>query len=160
MTALFGSVGESADLDARQETLDHLIDDINGFLGNWVQRLDCEVRAWQASSTSAHVSQTRMDEFEQQKRQWETSRMQEAQLMREQSDHLTAAWLQLEAEQRRFLQIKQEHRGQAPSVSVHNKLPRATESVVPAARARDAAFRQFRQLRQEVSAAAPSISRY
>lgn len=160
MTAPYGSGGESADGDAKRQTMGHFISDINDFLADWVQRLDCEIRSWQESATSAHVSQTQLDEFEQQKRQWETSRMHEAQLIREQSDHLTAAWLQLEAEQRRFLQIKQEYGCQTPGMLPGNPLPRQSESAVAAARTRDAAIRQFRQLRREVSAAAPTACHY
>jgi len=160
MTVLLSSAGESTAVDTEQESLEALINEINNYLAGWVQRLDRGARGWHAGSTSAHVTQIQLDDFERQKRQWETSRMHEAQLIREQSDHLTAAWLQLEAEQRRFLQINHETRSPTPALSLPGSPPRRPESAAPAAHSRELAVRQFHQLRQEISAAAPASCPY
>lgn len=141
-----------ADFKAKQVTLNHLISDMHDFITDWTQRLECEARDWRADSQFNQVSQTQIDDFEQQKRQWETTRAQEKQIILEQSEQLTAAWLQLEAEQRRFLQLQQERGVLSTNAPAQSQLPRQPEPVMPTTRSRDAAVRQFHQLRQEVSA--------
>lgn len=160
LTAPFTTASESNDADARPAALDRLIQDINAFLVDWVQQLDAEIRSLPTSATCERVSQTRLDEFEQLKQQWEAHRLHEAQLIREQSDHLTAAWLQLEAEQRRFLQLRQESHHPIPSTSAHGQAPQQQTPAVSAIPTRDAAVRQFRQLQQQVGATVSTASFY
>jgi len=137
---------------ARQVTLEHLISDMHEFIADWTQRLEGEAKSWQADFPSNPVSQAQLDDFEQQKRQWETTRTQEKQLILEQSEQLTAAWLQLEAEQRRFLQLQQERDIPSACGPAQSQLSLQPESIMPTTRSRDAAVRQFHQLRQEVGA--------
>lgn len=160
LTAPFTTASESNDADARPAALDRLIQDINAFLVDWVQQLDAEIRSLPTSATCERVSQTRLDEFEQLKQQWEAHRLHEAQLIREQSDHLTAAWLQLEAEQRRFLQLRQESHHSITSTSPHGQVPQQQTPAVSAIPTRDAAVRQFRQLQQQVGATVSTASFY
>lgn len=151
--ATTGAASHPNDADVQQTAIDALIDDIHRFLADWQGRVNTELRSLRSSPPDAQVSQLRITAFEQQKRQWELHRARESQLIREQSDQLTNAWLQLEAEQRRLLQLKQDLRHPIASAPAPATLTRPLKSLPITNQTRDAAIRQFRQLQQEAGAA-------
>ncbi len=80
-----------------------LIADVESFLDDWLQRLD-QLQAVSATP-DAHLRK-RIHDFELDKSQWEAKRKRETREIHEKAEELTKAWLRLEEEERRFLQIR------------------------------------------------------
>ena len=90
------------------DQLQHLMTDVESFLGDWLQRLE----QLNASTPAPDAGlRKRMQEFEQEKIQWDAKRKRETQDIHDKAEELGKAWLRLEQEQRRFLQIRDSHAG-------------------------------------------------
>lgn len=166
-------------IDSRLDPIDQLellMADVESFLGDWLQRME---QLHSASATPDAALRDRMHELELEKSQWEAKRTRETRDIHEKAEELTKAWLRLEEEQRRFLQIRdaraQGNRipladsqlrepvvGTEPasipqSSSGRSPVPVATEessirrsSPLQGQRAGASAVRQFEQLRREI----------
>lgn len=78
--------------------------DIESFLNTWVERVN------QLDTTTKESNggfRERVREFELRKKKWEEECEAEAKVMQQKSEDLINAWLDLEEEQRRFLQLRE-----------------------------------------------------
>ena len=100
------------------EALDDVISDIDRFLSLWFKRLSHNADSFQAAAKPDERLRRRMQDFEQEKLRWKAKRHSEQRRIQEKAEQLTEAWLRLEAEQRRFLQIKDAHPGSGGSRAV------------------------------------------
>jgi hypothetical protein len=100
---------DNATTDDPLHSLQEVVDDIEVYLSNWMEQIEFEILSSQCSLSPDILLKKRLADFQTEKRQWEEIRSRQAKQAREQVEHLTAAWLQLEKEQRRFLQLKQSH---------------------------------------------------
>lgn len=179
--------GDVPAADVAVEALRALINDIDQFISSWMCQFDHEMLALQCSQSADHAVRKRLQEYEMEKRRFEAAQKREAHLARQRAEHLTAAWLHLEAEQRRFLQLKQAHGGEpleatpqvdpaTQTVTAGSHRERSLQfegdaapigpsqagtaaSDVSDRRSREAAVLQFRRLRQEIRALEPRSGR-
>jgi hypothetical protein len=83
--------------------LELLMADVESFLDDWLRRVE-QIQA--VSTTPDEQLRKRMRELELDKSQWEAKRIRETRDIHEKAEELTKAWLRLEDEQRRFLQVR------------------------------------------------------
>lgn len=167
------------------DALQTLVSDVDGFLSCWFQRLDQCVQESEPRTAGDAALKKRYSEFQNEKVRWERQREVEQQQIREQAEQLTDAWLRLEEEQRRFLQLKSGQRAAGPEresggrVNLAVDQDRSTTSEVGSAGAAstpahdvpsqrrlgstlsspacDTAIRQFQQLRREIESSRPNV---
>jgi hypothetical protein len=174
------SAGNETQFPDLLETLESLVDDLESFLSDWMLSAEHATILSEAAAAPEHALRKRIHAFEMQKRQWELARKHEAKLARQRCEELTEAWLQLEAEQQRFSQLKQlsppmaaaaargEFRGEFaegpdPITRATTANERKGGGAAPAAPARlsgsvpstAAAVQQFQRLRREIDASGP-----
>ena len=106
------------------DQLERLMADVESFLGDWLRRLE-QLHA--VSPTPDAQLSNRMRELELEKSLWEAKRHRETRDIHEKAEELTKAWLRLEEEQRRFLQIR-DARAHGHRIPVADNPPR--EAVV------------------------------
>ena len=87
--------------------LQTIIADVDTFVAHWFEQIDRCVEPSNAAETHDAILRKRVREFQREKRLWEARRETEQQELQEKADQLSQAWLHLEAEQRRFLQLKE-----------------------------------------------------
>ncbi len=92
-------------LDALQD----VISDVEAFLSDLFHRLDHNIAVSDTVAEPDERLRQRIEEFQYEKSQWEAKRKCDAEQFREKADQLTDAWLRLEAEQRKILQMKEPH---------------------------------------------------
>ena len=163
-------VAEDEIFDALQD----VISDVDTFMAGWCKRFDQVVSscaspaAVEANPADANLHD-RIKDFQQEQAKWEAKRKLEAERIQEQADQLTEAWLRLETEQRRFLQMKESHPLATPerrtdAVEQTRDRDRSAidqqstrRSVTPNANPlREAAVRQFQRLRREIESSRPN----
>jgi hypothetical protein len=180
----------SFDADVASQTPDQIVDalqtivsDVDAFVSNWFRRLDQCVESCQPGTTPDAILQKRIQDFQNDKTRWEAQRKSDERQIQEQAQQLTEAWLRLEDEQRKFLQMKDPQRpvgnglgplakplfdladgSHANDVEPTKNEPSTASSTKPAesflrTRARDSAIRQFQQLRREIESTRPNIDR-
>jgi hypothetical protein len=111
------------------ESLDAIKHDLNAFVSCWVQRLDRVIETSQPIPLDDSQLQMRADQLRQERRQWEADCEVEQMAAQERMEQLTHAWLQLESEQRAFLQIKSNQVGAgSTSISSGASLPVNTKA--------------------------------
>ncbi|QDT08167.1 hypothetical protein [Planctomycetes bacterium K23_9] len=93
------------------ESLHALTRDLETFVAQWSRRLDHAIESSQPVPLDDHGLQKRAEQLQLEKRQWESEQAAEQQVAKERIEQLTQAWLQLESEQRSFLQIKATQHG-------------------------------------------------
>lgn len=99
------------------ESLQSVLEDLDGYLAQWSQRLDQQLAAEIPSVASDSTLQGMIEEFQREKSEWKLKREREDEQIREKFEQLTSAWLHLEAEQRRFLQLKPAHQNATSETS-------------------------------------------
>jgi len=87
--------------------IERVILDIDNFVGDWLQRLNNQLQTERPSEATDPSLRENVDAFEQEKSRWRLERNRGDEQIREKVEQLTQAWLHLEAEQRKFLQIKE-----------------------------------------------------
>jgi hypothetical protein len=116
-----GEVDPAAIVDALEE----VISDIDGFLSQWFQRLSHNADAFHTSAKPDERLRRRVQDLEQDKLRWKANQHSEEQRIHERAEQLTEAWLRLEGEQRRFLQIKDAHPSsgghRAPAIDIASR---------------------------------------
>ncbi len=107
----------SFDADPSIQTPDQIVDalqtivsDVDAFLSNWFRRLDQCVESCPSGATPDAILQRRIEDFQNEKTRWEAQRNSDERHIQEQAQQLTEAWLRLEDEQRKFLQMKDPQR--------------------------------------------------
>ncbi len=170
------------------DALQTIVSDADAFLSNWFRRLEQCVESCDPRTTPEAILQKRLDDFQNEKNLWEAKRKSDERAIQEKAEQLTEAWLRLEQEQRRFLQMNdpQRHAGSErgstngvasrpaqedspaasdveaafaePSPSGDARPTHQPESF-PNAPARDSAVRQFQQLRREIESSRPNVDR-
>ena len=158
------------------DELERLMADVDSFLSDWLRRVE---QIQSVSATPDAMLRNRMRDLELERSQWDAKRLRETRDIHEKAEELTKAWLRLEDEQRRFLQIR-ETRAQGNRLPATDSQPResagdaqAATSPVPSParvpapvaseessarrpsplqgqRAGSSAVRQFEQLRREI----------
>lgn len=173
----------AAEPHAVLDALQMILADVDAFMSAWFQRLEQQFVLCEVPTTANELLNERVEEFQQRKSQWDSKRKREEQQIQEKVEQLTEAWLRLETEQRRFLQIKETHvpansdttqRDSTgltmPQANNDSKLEqsfsvdRGSINANTAAynladqghRSREAAVRQFQRLRQEIESSRPN----
>lgn len=164
-----GEVPAAAILDALQD----VISDVHMFVADWCQRLDHVVASYDPPPTvlgqpADEDLHQRIQDFQQEKHQWESERDVAALQIQEKADQLTEAWLRLEDEQRKFLQIKESRlqtaRDRTPAEPVRshgedhaNSDGPSPQRSMPAASnpSRADVVQQFQRLRREIESSRP-----
>ena len=170
------------------EQLQNIVSDVDAFLSNWLRRPPQCAESFDPTTTADVILQKRFKELQHEKILLEAKRKSDERQLQEKAQQLTQAWLQLEEEQRKFLQMKDPQRPAGHELgltsSVANRPADATspaatavnaprtelslsgETVastqtesVPKAQTRDFAVRQFQQLRREIESSRPTIDR-
>jgi hypothetical protein len=178
------------------DALHDVVSDFDEFVCDWFERLDQSIIACEATPAPApapapapvekapdkQVSKE-LGELQKEKTRWESTRDSATGEIQDKAELLTEAWLRLESEQRKFLQITsanphatreihpaaeapaREPVAAAPSSKTRGdaaqpQQPIKTESPLPAAAAnsnssREAALLQFQRLRREIDSSRP-----
>jgi hypothetical protein len=166
------------------DALQTIVSDVDHYLTNWCRRLDQCVESKDPVTTPDAILQQRYNKFQNEKLRWERQRRLEQQQLQNQAKQLTEAWLRLEDEQRRFLQMKNPQRsngskrestpaatitvGQDSASAAHNdslacgetRPPRRLPSISSTTTTRDSAIRQFEQLQREIASNRPNVNRF
>lgn len=158
------------------DQLELVMADVESFLTEWLRRLE---QLNTLSTTPDGLLRNRVREFELEKSQFEAKRRRETQEIHDKAEELTKAWLRLEQEQRRFLQVRDSHaQGSRPPSAEYPQQDSSREIVSKEARvptqpgnaasnvaeeahtrrpsplqsqpAKESAVRQFEQLRREI----------
>ena len=79
-----------------------VMDGVESFLTDWLQRIE---QLNEMAATPDAFIRKRIHELEQERMQWEAKRNRETNEIHEKAEELTKAWLRLEQEQRRFVQV-------------------------------------------------------
>ncbi len=160
---------------AAVETLDTIVSDIDRFVLDWAQRLQQQLEVEDKTPKPDQRLRRQIEQFENEKSEWRLKRDQENERINEKLEQLADAWLHLEAEQRQFLQLKQNVHVQSIEVTQQPQVSAGTDDVASASalastspRCVDAqeplatssklqdpitaetAVRQFQRLRQEI----------
>ena len=156
-----GAVRESAEADT-VIALRQLMGEIEQFLSGFCNQIQ-RATAQSAVTTRPDAElQKQAEELQTLKQLWDAKRDAEEKRIAERAEELTQAWLELEAEQRRFLQIRDSHAGtptrSEPEVGTQISHPaeatpisRSEESSVPRQQPRESARQQFDRLRREIA---------
>jgi hypothetical protein len=151
------------------ENLDAIKRDLNAFVSAWTNRLDRVIESSQPIPLDDNQLQMRAEQLKQDRQQWEADCEVEQRAAQERMQQLTHAWLQLESEQRTFLQVKASQKNAVSktsdvvavaggngnttpvSVSLSKKLSASMESTTASPdRPRQGAAFQFQRLRHEM----------
>ena len=169
------------------DALQAIVTDVDAYLSNWCRQLDQCVESRDAETNPDAILQQRYSEFQNEKMRWERQRKLEQQQLQEQAKQLTDAWMRLEDQQRRFLQMKNAQRQNgserepvaATTITVDQDSPSAddgnsanTDSLAcrdarpprqmetnSKPSARESAIRQFQQLQREIQSSRPNANR-
>ena len=92
------------------DELQTIISDVDAFLSNWFRRFDQCAESCNPTTTPDVILQKRLKELQNERILLEAKRQSDERQMREKSQQLTQAWLQLEEQQRKFLQMNDPQR--------------------------------------------------
>ena len=98
---------ERIDVSSRARALREIAHRIERFLAIQLDRLQSALETVHETETERHKLQQLREQLEQQRKAWEQERRAELQALADEADRLRAAWLSLEAEQRRLLARRQ-----------------------------------------------------
>jgi hypothetical protein len=88
------------------DALQSMLTDVDGFMVNWFQRLNHQLELDASDSTPDQKLRVRIEEFRREKNEWKLKRDREEEHIKAKFQQLTDAWLNLETEQRKLLQLK------------------------------------------------------
>lgn len=88
------------------ESLQSVLADVDRYLAQWSERLDQPPLREAPSIVPAQRLQEQINDFQREQHEWTLQREREDAQIREKFEQLTLAWLHLEAEQRKVLQMK------------------------------------------------------
>jgi hypothetical protein len=92
-----------------------IMDGVESFLADWLQRIE---QLNEIAATPDAFIRKRIHELEQERIRWEAKRNRETEEIHEKAEELAKAWLRLEQEQRRFVQLRDsQSRGAQPQAT-------------------------------------------
>ena len=110
-----------------------VMDGVESFLADWLQRIE---QLNEMAATPDAFIRKRIRELEQERIQWEAKRNRETKEIHDKAEELAKAWLRLEQEQRRFVQVRDSQSRGGPSQSA-----RTTTAEIPPERRDEAETR-------------------
>lgn len=87
--------------------IERVVLDIDEFVGDWLRRLNDQLQTEPPAVATDDRLEASVDAFEHEKNRWRLERDLVDDQIREKVEQLTQAWLHLETEQRKFLQMKE-----------------------------------------------------
>ncbi len=105
-----------------------IMDGVESFLADWLQRIE---QLNEIAATPDAFIRKRIHELEQERIRWEAKRNRETKEIHEKAEELAKAWLRLEQEQRRFVQLRDAHSSGTHSSGTQSRSeqPQATRSL-------------------------------
>jgi len=116
------------------DALQAMLSDVDGFMVDWFQRLNQQLVACDTVFSPDQKVRQQSERLRREQNEWNLKRDREDEQIQEKFQQLTDAWLRLESEQRKFLQLKNARAsvsGESPPqhALAQNALAQATESI-------------------------------